>query len=214
MHLYLIRHGQSHVNLVEWTNGNLDVGLTEMGHRQARALADWLPGQLPGPDAVFCSTMRRARETVAPLAAAYDLTAQFDDRLREIGNNRHDHQPWPNDALPQEFADYWTSERPFASLTPTLPGGESSMHFRARVGQFLDETIHDYAGGTVIGLCHGGVIGCVLDIVFGAGPWRRCEVWSNNTGISHIEHVVYAGKERWRLHAHNRVEHLTRELIT
>lgn len=214
MHLYLIRHGQSHVNLAEWTNGNLDVGLTDAGQRQARALAGWLPARLPAPDAVYCSTMRRARETVAPLAAAYDVDVTFDDRLREIGNNRHDHRPWPDDDLPKEFAEYWASDRPFASITPSLPGGESLMHFRARVGQFLDDMVHQYPAGTIVGICHGGVIGIVLDIIFNVGPWRRCEVWCDNTGITHVEHVVYPEKESWRLHAHSRVEHLTPELVT
>lgn len=47
MHLYLIRHGQSFVNLEDWSGGNQDVGLTELGQRQAAALAAWLPARLP-----------------------------------------------------------------------------------------------------------------------------------------------------------------------
>ena len=42
MHFYLIRHGQSYVNLSDWA-GHLDAGLTELGKRQAAALAAWLP---------------------------------------------------------------------------------------------------------------------------------------------------------------------------
>jgi hypothetical protein len=41
MHLYLIRHGQSYINLKEWQEGNVDAGLTELGQRQANALAAW-----------------------------------------------------------------------------------------------------------------------------------------------------------------------------
>jgi len=43
MQLYLVRHGQSHVNLADWNNGNSDEGLTELGQRQAALLAAWLP---------------------------------------------------------------------------------------------------------------------------------------------------------------------------
>lgn len=38
MHLYMIRHGQSHVNLPDW-DGGFDEGLTELGQRQAAAQA-------------------------------------------------------------------------------------------------------------------------------------------------------------------------------
>ena len=65
MHLYLIRHGQSYVNLPDWDSGNVDEGLTELGQQQAAALAAWLPGKLPQVDVIYASTMKRARETRA-----------------------------------------------------------------------------------------------------------------------------------------------------
>src|SRR5689334_12590459 len=109
MHLYLIRHGQSHMNTKEYVaaKGYGNVGLTPKGERQAELLARWLPTVLPAIDALYCSTMLRARETVAPLAQAYGCEVIFDDRLREIGNNRLDHTPWDDEQLPTRWADYW-----------------------------------------------------------------------------------------------------------
>lgn len=101
MHLYMIRHGQSHVNLPDWTGGNRDEGLTALGQKQAAALAKWLAARVPAIDALYCSTMRRARETAQPLAAAYGCAVSYDDRLREVGNNRLDHHAWPSDDLPE-----------------------------------------------------------------------------------------------------------------
>ena len=50
---------------------------------------------------------------------------------------------------------------------------------------------------------------CVFNNVFNVGPWGRCEVWNYNTGLSHFEYVAGPGKRAvWRLHFHNRVEHL------
>ena len=46
MQLYMIRHGQSYVNLKDWEGGNVDAGLTELGQQQAAALAEWLPTEL------------------------------------------------------------------------------------------------------------------------------------------------------------------------
>lgn len=210
MQLYLIRHGQSHVNLKEWSNGNTDEGLTELGQRQAQALAEWLPTEIEHIDTLYSSTMRRARETVGHVAAAYAIDIQFDDRLREIGNNRLDHTPWPNDGLPAQYADYWASERPFAPVTPVVDGGETMMHFRTRVGLFIEEMVQRHTDEVIVAVCHGGVIETAFDHVFNVGAFRRCEVWDFNTGVSHFEYVNHPRRETWRLHFHNRVEHIRR----
>lgn len=223
MQLYFIRHGQSYVNLKDWENGNVDEGLTELGQSQAAALAAWAPEGLPPIDALYASTMRRASETAQALAHACDCRIHYDDRLREIGNNRSDHSPWPNDALPKEYADYWASERPFASTTPAMDDGESFMHFRTRVGSFVEEIVNRYTGQEVdeslnesraargkviVAVCHGGVIESAFDHIFNVGPWRRSEVWDHNTGVSHFEYVDHPTRETWRLHYHNRIDHL------
>ncbi|HRX01794.1 MAG TPA: histidine phosphatase family protein [Anaerolineae bacterium] len=208
MHLYLIRHGQSFVNLKDWTDGNLDAGLTDLGKRQAAALAGWLPQQLLQIDGLYASTMQRARETVQPLCDAYGVEVQWDDRLREIGNNRSDHTPWPPEALPKAYSDYWASERPFATTTPMVEGGETFMHFRTRVGLFIEELVECCRDKTIVAVCHGGVVEAAFDHIFNIGPWRRCEIWNHNTGVSHFEYVEIPRRETWRLHFHNRVDHL------
>lgn len=208
MHLYVIRHGQSHVNLAEWESGNTDEGLTELGQRQAAALGRWLPGHVPEIDALYTSTMRRALETAEHVAKAYDMTPRYEDRLREIGNNRWDHSAWPNDELPREYADYWSSERPFSTVTPLTEGGETFIHFRTRVGIFLEELVEEHREQTVIAVCHGGVIEATFDHIFNIGPWRRCEIWNHNTGVTYFEYVGHPRRETWRLHYNNRTEHL------
>lgn len=207
MDLYFVRHGQSHVNLSDWTGGNQDTALTDLGRRQAAALAEWLPTELPKPDVIYASTMARATETAGYLATAYGLALQPDERIREIGNNRADHLPWPSDDLP-EYSDFWGSERPFASITPDRANGESLMHFRIRVGTFIEEMIERHREQSVIAVCHGGVIEIAFDHIFNVGPFRRCEVWCKNTGVTRYEFVEHPGRETWRLHYHSRVDHL------
>ena len=207
MQLYMIRHGQSYVNLPEWTGGNSDEPLTAKGQRQAAALAAWLPNHLPRVDVIYASTMMRARETATPLAQAYGREIIFDDRLREIGNNRADHTPWPSDDLP-EYGDFWGSERPFSSITPRHENGESLMHFRTRLGMFIEALIQRHRTETVIAVCHGGVIELTFDHIFNVGPWRHAEVWTHNTGITHFEYVEHPRRESWRIRYHSRIEHL------
>jgi broad specificity phosphatase PhoE len=208
MHLYLIRHGQSHVNLKEWTNGNTDEGLTELGHQQATALSRWIVGEVPHVDLLYASTMQRTRETARYLAETYQATIHYSDWLREIGNCRLDHTPWPNNDLPRDYADFWSSERPFSSVTPTVDGGESYMHFRTRVGLAVEEMITKHSKETIVVVCHGGVVEAIFDHIFNVGPWRRCEIFCHNTAVSHFEHVAHPLRETWRLHYHNAVQHL------
>ena len=107
MQLYLIRHGQSYMNVQSWSqvHGYQNVGLTEKGQRQAAALGAWLPTLLPAIDALYCSTLLRTRETAAPIVSAYGCEVTYDDRLREIGTNHLNHTPWSDDVLPLEWAD-------------------------------------------------------------------------------------------------------------
>lgn len=215
MQLYVIRHGQSLVNLADWAHGNRDEGLTELGQRQAEAVAQRLsedPGEV---DALYASTMLRARETAAAIGKALGMEVVHDDRIREIGNNRLDHAPWPE--VPRDYGDFWATARPFASVTPAVENGESLMHFRTRVGNFLEETLVRHAGEVVVVVAHGGVLDVLFDHVFNVGTWRRCQVWTHNAAVTHVEALDYApeddlfahaGPEYWRLHRHNCMAHL------
>jgi probable phosphoglycerate mutase len=207
MQLILIRHGESYVNLSDWTGGNMDEGLTDLGQRQADALASWIVTEISPVDCLYASTMQRARETAQRVADAYEVSINWDNRLREIGNNRHDHTPWPSQELP-DYGGVWGPERPFSSITPAVEFGESWMHFRTRVGSFIEEMAGEHKSETVMVVCHGGVIGAAFDHIFNIGPWRRCEVWSHNTGVTRFEYVEIPNREVWRLRYQNRHEHL------
>jgi broad specificity phosphatase PhoE len=207
MQLYFIRHGQSYVNLEDWADGNQDMGLTDLGQRQAAAVAEWIVGKMPAIDHLYASTMKRAAETAQQVANAYNHPIIWDDRIREIGNNRHDHTPWPAADLP-EYGDHWGTEIPFASITPSVASGESWMHFRTRVGAFIEDMTEKHADETIVVVCHGGVIGACFDHIFNIGPWRRAEVWSHNTGITRFEYINKPNRETWRLRYQNRYEHL------
>ena len=90
MHLLLIRHGQSTNNALAnqggnaYTTGRLpDPELTELGHRQAHALADWIPGVDPRPTHIYCSPMSRTLQTAAPMADILDLPIGVKSMLHE-----------------------------------------------------------------------------------------------------------------------------------
>ena len=219
MHLYLIRHAQSYVNLPDWVEGNTDAALTDLGREQAEALAHSFSQEVTSIDMLYASDMARAKETAEALAAPYALTPLFDSRLREVGNNRLDHTPFPIDALPRDYAEFWGSSQPFSPLMPKAEVGESWMHVRMRVGQFLEHLIERHYQATetaskdktIVAVCHRGVIEAAVNHVFNIGHRQHCEVWSHNTGITRLEYVNHPGRERWRLRYLNRTDHLMRK---
>lgn len=210
MHLFVIRHGQSHVNLPDWNEGFVDAGLTALGARQAQALAGWLAARVTF-DALYTSTMLRARETAQYITQVSDIAAQADDRLREFGNCYADGRPVPLDGGDSiEYpADWWGTDYPNRRISPQ---GESWMLFRARVSAFIDEVVMQYGARdpqAVVGVvCHGGVIEAVFDHAFNVGPHRHTEIWNHNTGVMYLEYRAHSAHQDWRLHGQNLVYHL------
>lgn len=92
MRFIVIRHGQSTNNLLWEQTGresgrDPDTPLTETGHLQARRLGETIAaGALPWSiDVLYCSLMKRAVQTAAPIATALEmpLTGHLD--MYEVG---------------------------------------------------------------------------------------------------------------------------------
>jgi len=111
VHLLLVRHGQSYVNLDDWEGGYVDAGLTPLGRQQAERMGQWM-AENARIDALYTSTMARTLETSAAITAATGITAQPDDRLREFGHCYADGRPVPAEAMPIHYADFWGTECP------------------------------------------------------------------------------------------------------
>jgi probable phosphoglycerate mutase len=79
---YCVRHGESASNAAGRIQGQSDVPLSELGHRQSEAVAAALSG-LPVA-AVYASPLRRAMQTARPVAEELNLEIQTDPRLMEV----------------------------------------------------------------------------------------------------------------------------------
>ncbi|TMZ61638.1 reverse transcriptase-like protein, partial [Klebsiella pneumoniae] len=79
--LVLLRHGQTPLSVERRFAGISDVGLTETGHEQARAVARRLAGR--GIDVIVSSPLRRARDTADHVAQELSVPTEVADELRE-----------------------------------------------------------------------------------------------------------------------------------
>ena len=125
MRLLLIRHGQTQSNV----NRELDTAfpgapLNETGLAQAEALVEALAHERI--DALYCSTLTRAQQTAAPLAAARALEAVVVDGIQEIAAGVEEMSTnW------QPYVDMLNSWSP-TNLDVGLEGGETARQFVTR----------------------------------------------------------------------------------
>ncbi len=104
--VWLVRHGEPSDDV------GLDPGLTPRGHEQAASL----PSRLAhlGVRALRTSPLRRARETAAPLEAAWATTALVDPAFRELPSGHADvasRRAWLRIATAATFAELGDEQR-------------------------------------------------------------------------------------------------------
>lgn len=147
MELIVIRHGRP--ERLVGVAGGADPNLTEAGHQQASAMADWLSDEQL--DAIYVSPMARARQTSAPLEAALGLTATVDERVREYD---HTHASY----IPLE--ELRSDKEKWKAFVAT-EANATREDFGRTVMEGIDEIIDRHRGQRVAVVCHGGVINIV-----------------------------------------------------
>ena len=154
MELLLIRHALP-LRIDEGAvDGPADPALSEVGHVQARALSDWLAAE--HVDALWCSPMRRARETVAPVAERLQLEVRLEDGLAEFDREALSYIP---------IEELKAAGDPRWNEVPEQP-----EHFRRVVVDAVEGIVAAHAGHRVAVVCHGGVINVWTAHVLGMAP--------------------------------------------
>ncbi|NRF72350.1 histidine phosphatase family protein [Aquincola sp. S2] len=180
--LIVIRHGETDWNRQHRFQGQIDVPLNTLGLEQATRLGERLTGERI--DVLIASDLQRAQATAAPIARSHGLAVHTEPLWREqafgilegldVTTIRRQHRDlW--ERWVQHDADY------------ALPaGGESNLHFYARVQRALAAAIETHAGRRIVVVTHGGV----LDMLWRAANTlplhgaRACAI--PNTGINRL----------------------------
>ena len=179
--LLLIRHGETDWNRQQRFQGQIDVPLNATGHAQAARLAERLASERP--DAFYTSDLRRARETAAPLARAWDHEPVALTSLREqhFGILEGLDVPTIQARHPELWRLWLVQHEDFAA-----PGGESTRQFHTRVWQAVQALAVAATGQRLAVVTHGGV----LDMLWRSAHTlpltglRECAI--PNTGINRL----------------------------
>jgi probable phosphoglycerate mutase len=150
MELLLIRHALP-VRMDASAHGPADPHLAELGRQQATAVAEWLVHEKI--DALWCSPMRRARETAAPIEARLGLTSTIEEGIAEFDRGADSYIPVEELKAANDPRWYEVPEQP--------------EHFQAVVVEAIERIVEAHPRQRVAVVCHGGVINVYAGHVLG-----------------------------------------------
>ncbi len=175
LRIYLTRHGETDWNAEDRLQGSTDVPLNATGLAQAAELAERLAGT--AFDHIYTSSMRRSRDTAAPLVGQSPSTAlpELDELSLGFFEGRSADEPGIVCDLRQRLAD----------PTDSLDGGESTDEHYARVATAAQRIREAHPSGTVLVIAHGGTNRQLLRAWLGISAEE-----ASNHHQDHVELVV------------------------
>jgi broad specificity phosphatase PhoE len=179
MTLILVRHGESEGNARGVITGSLDLDLTDLGREQARRVGDRLSDHSLA--AIYSSTLRRAANTGAAVAAHHDLEIEKLSGLDEYSYGEAEGLAW---AEIMERFDLTTTDWGKG----VVPGEEGHPVFRGRVAETIDVLRERHREDVAVVACHGGTIiqalGHILELPDHGSPRTHIA----NCSVTIVEH--------------------------
>jgi probable phosphoglycerate mutase len=200
----LVRHGASEAAVVgnrfPLVDGHSDPALSEPGRSQAQNVATRLAGEAIG--GLFVTSLRRTRETAAPLVEATGMQPTVIRELREVylgdfeGGEYRIRSGRGDPIITQVFEEErWDA----------IPNAESWEDFGARLDAGIAKIVAAVGPQTTaVAIVHGAVIGQLCRQATASRPFAF--VHSDNCSISRL---VVLEDGRWLLRSFNDVSHLT-----
>ncbi len=155
MKITLIRHAEVERAYHQKYNGHIDIHLSEKGREDAKKIAKCFEHEQF--DLVFCSDLKRAKETLEPFVQAKD--AIYTEVLREKSWGRHEGMSF--DAIMAEGAFKYEN---FMQWINALDG-EAYEAYMQRVENFFLHELPSHNAQKVLVVTHAGVIRVLMAIV-------------------------------------------------
>jgi broad specificity phosphatase PhoE len=184
--LFLLRHGEVEERYHRVFGGRIDMELSPRGHEQARTLASFLRRR--PIDAIYASPMRRAQQTLAPLASHCPNPAIVKPEFREV-----DFGDWTSLTWEQVHSRYQVSAFDWLDQLEhgKIPNAETGREFRARVEPSLRQIVAEHAGQSVAIVCHGGVVRAMLSILLDLPLPRLASFEIDYASLTQVEHHAH-----------------------
>jgi probable phosphoglycerate mutase len=169
--IVLVRHGETEWSASGKHTSHTDLPLTEAGRRRAEAVGE----QLAGFDfaAVFCSPLRRARETCA--LAGLESREEILDDLHEWDYGEYEGLTTPEIRQSRPDWNLWRDG---------CPGGEQPADVSARADGVLDRARE--VGGDCVMFAHGHILRVIGARWLGLPPQRGGSLALSTASLSEL----------------------------
>ena len=195
MRIVVIRHGESEGDILNVHEGRADFNLTEKGHMQAEAMAEYV-SKTYNIDKIYVSTLKRAVQTAKHLSEKVSAPIMLDDNLMEFNNGLIAGLSWAE-------ADEKYPKVENLPIDQSVYGQESRVEFRKRAECAFERILNEnVSNSTVAIVSHGGMINQLYHVFLGLPIESKTFFRTGDTGI----HEWLLKEERYILRA-NYVEH-------
>jgi len=179
--VYLARHGESDWNASNRFQGHSDRPLTELGRKQARALADLVAAE--DVETIYSSPLLRALETARIVATRTGLEITTRDDLREV-----DTGSWSGLSRAEVKERFPEGFERWISGGAGWEDGESYDQMAERVLEALREIAAAHPDGRVLIVSHGGPIRAIQAAANGMSihEYRRLRPVEPNARLSAV----------------------------
>ena len=197
--LYIVRHGETEWNAQGRIQGHSDIGLTDRGRQQARAVTGRLRSYVF--DAAYSSDMSRTRETAEIILGEAATPLQTTPLLREYqkgvfeGLTVHEYAR----QFPEQYQASLLNDLDFA---PT--GGETIRETSARMARFAETLQERHMDDTVLVVGHGGSLRSLFVALMDLPLEANWKFVMHNCALS----VIYTYPDNAVLHLYNDTGHL------
>lgn len=201
VNLYIIRHGQTNMNVLHRMQGRTDTRLNDKGRLQAREAADFLRKKGIVPDRIIVSPLDRARETAEIVSGRPRDFQELDDRIIEMCFGEAEGKP--NEELARGF--YESFFRTVVDYEPPV-GAESYEELFARISDFVEDlrnqyvlcanrrtVVSDREAPAVFVVSHGAALHALLAYV---GHVERRDFWKIDVNNCAVFQVFLSDQKR------------------
>lgn len=174
MKIYVIRHGETDINIQNRINSLNDEDLNENGIKQAIQLREELENI--NYDLIIASPLTRTKHT-AELLNAKEVDIIYDERLLERDAGKLTKMP-----ISQIDTNDWYNLKP----KNYYENAETVKHLLERIYQFLEEIKNKFLGKDIILVTHGGVSKGITSYFKGIPEDGNLEIYKHKNCEIHL----------------------------
>ncbi|MBL7100547.1 MAG: histidine phosphatase family protein [Nanoarchaeota archaeon] len=178
MKLIIVRHGQTEENKKHIWQGHSEGMLSEEGKEQAERLAQKLKKE--NIDVIYCSDLKRTRDTIKPFLKESNIPIYYAKELRERNLG-------VLEGLKTELVEEYLKKNTADFENSNFETGETGHAMKKRLSEFYEKIVQKHKNDTVLFLTHGGCVAQLLICLFGYPRDRFIDYVPKNTGITKIE---------------------------